>query len=81
MSLHAKDLLRALARVKGDVGSKLDIMGEASLNHGIVPDTTNLKAQLNAFLKRKSHFALVVDEYGEVMGLVTLEDIHRGDCR
>ena len=31
--------------------------------------------QLNAFLKRKSHFALVVDEYGEVQGLVTLEDI------
>src|SRR5690606_24066898 len=33
------------------------------------------KDQLNAFLKRKSHFALVVDEYGEVQGLVTLEDI------
>ncbi|SNZ21488.1 HlyC/CorC family transporter [Cohaesibacter gelatinilyticus] len=71
--LHAKDLLRALARVKGDV-SKLDIMGEA-IEPWFVPDTTNLKAQLNAFLKRKSHFALVVDEYGEVMGLVTLEDI------
>jgi Mg2+/Co2+ transporter CorB len=71
--LHAKDLLRALARVKGDV-SKLDIMGEAT-EPWFVPDTTNLKAQLNAFLKRKSHFALVVDEYGEVMGLVTLEDI------
>jgi Mg2+/Co2+ transporter CorB len=40
-----------------------------------VPDTTSLKDQLNAFLKRKAHFALVVDEYGEVMGLVTLEDI------
>lgn len=40
-----------------------------------VPDTTSLKAQLNAFLKRKMHFALVVDEYGEVQGLVTLEDI------
>ncbi|MGB6427252.1 MAG: transporter associated domain-containing protein, partial [Methyloceanibacter sp.] len=40
-----------------------------------VPDTTNLKDQLNAFLKRKAHFAIVVDEYGEVMGLVALEDI------
>ncbi len=40
-----------------------------------VPDTTTLKDQLNAFLKRKAHFAVVVDEYGEVMGLVTLEDI------
>jgi Mg2+/Co2+ transporter CorB len=40
-----------------------------------VPDTTTLKDQLNAFLKRKAHFAIVVDEYGEVMGLLTLEDI------
>jgi Mg2+/Co2+ transporter CorB len=40
-----------------------------------VPDTTTLKDQLNAFLKKKAHFAIVVDEYGEVMGLVTLEDI------
>jgi Mg2+/Co2+ transporter CorB len=40
-----------------------------------VPDTTTLKAQLAAFLKRKAHFAIVVDEYGEVEGLLTLEDI------
>ena len=40
-----------------------------------VPDTTTLQDQLNAFLRRKSHFAIVVDEYGEVEGLVTLEDI------
>ena len=40
-----------------------------------VPDTTALQDQLNAFLRRKAHFALVVDEYGEVEGLVTLEDI------
>jgi Mg2+/Co2+ transporter CorB len=40
-----------------------------------VPDATSLSDQLNAFLKRKAHFALVVDEYGEVQGLVTLEDI------
>ena len=40
-----------------------------------MPDTTSLTDQLNAFLKRKSHFALVVDEYGDVQGLVTLEDI------
>lgn len=71
--LHAKDLLRAVAKLKGDA-SQLDIMSVAS-EPWYVPDTTSLKAQLNAFLKRKSHFALVVDEYGEVMGLVTLEDI------
>jgi Mg2+/Co2+ transporter CorB len=71
--VHAKDLLRALARVGGDA-SKLDIKSVVT-EPWFVPDTTSLKAQLNAFLKRKTHFALVVDEYGEVMGLVTLEDI------
>lgn len=71
--LHAKDLLRSLKAVDGDV-DKLDIMEIAS-KPWFVPDTTSLKAQLNAFLKRKAHFALVVDEYGEVQGLVTLEDI------
>src|SRR5690606_34991087 len=40
-----------------------------------VPDTTGLVDQLRAFLSKKTHFALVVDEYGEVMGLITLEDI------
>jgi len=71
--LHAKDLLRALHAASGDVDS-LDILAIAR-PPWFVPDTTNLHDQLNAFLKRKSHFALVVDEYGEVMGLVTLEDI------
>ena len=40
-----------------------------------VPETTAVRAQLNAFLRKKSHFALVVDEYGALMGLLTLEDI------
>jgi Mg2+/Co2+ transporter CorB len=40
-----------------------------------VPDTTTLHDQLNAFLRKKAHVAIVVDEYGEVEGLVTLEDI------
>ena len=71
--LHAKQLLRALRDSKGDL-SKLDIMAIA-VPPWFVPDTTTLKDQLNAFLKRKAHFAIVVDEYGEVMGLLTLEDI------
>src|SRR6188508_2206999 len=71
--LHAKTLLRALRDSKGDV-SKIDIMALAT-PPWFVPDTTTLKDQLNVFLKRKAHFAIVVDEYGEVMGLVTLEDI------
>ena len=71
--LHAKDLLRELNAVGGDE-SKIDVDAIA-LEPWFVPDTTTLDAQLKAFRKRKTHFALVVDEYGEVMGLVTLEDI------
>ncbi len=71
--LHAKPLLKALRDANGDL-SKLDIMSLA-VPPWFVPDSTTLKDQLNAFLKRKAHFAIVVDEYGVVMGLVTLEDI------
>jgi Mg2+/Co2+ transporter CorB len=71
--LHARPLLRALRDSRGDV-SKIDVMALAT-PPWFVPDTTTLKDQLDAFLKRKAHFAIVVDEYGEVMGLLTLEDI------
>lgn len=71
--LHAKDLLRALNEVGNDF-ARLDVMKIAS-KPWFVPDTTSLEEQLNAFLRRKAHIAVVVDEYGEVEGLVTLEDI------
>lgn len=71
--LHAKDLLRALNEVGNDF-SQIDVMKIAA-KPWFVPDTTTLQDQLNAFLRRKTHFAIVVDEYGEVEGLVTLEDI------
>ena len=71
--LHARDLLKALAMTGGTVDS-LDI-GAIVREPWFIPDTTNLKDQLNAFLKRRTHFALVVDEYGALQGLVTLEDI------
>jgi Mg2+/Co2+ transporter CorB len=71
--LHAKDLLRALDAVSGDA-SKLKVE-EIALDSWYVPATTSLRDQLKAFLARKTHFALAVDEYGEVMGLITLEDI------
>lgn len=71
--LHAKDLLRALAAAGGDA-SKLKI-DDIAIEAWFVPDTTSVRDQLQAFLRRKTHFALVVDEYGVVQGLVTLEDI------
>jgi len=70
--LHAKDLARAIAAV--DSIDQLDIAAIAT-DPWFVPETTNLKDQLNTFLKRRAHFALVVDEYGALQGLVTLEDI------
>lgn len=71
--LHARTLFKALRDADGD-SSKVDVMAIAT-PPWFVPDTTTLKAQLAAFLKGKNHFAIVVDEYGEVMGLLTLEDI------
>ncbi|MGE0280344.1 MAG: transporter associated domain-containing protein [Rhizobiaceae bacterium] len=71
--LHAKDLLRELSEAGNDY-TKLDIM-KLAMKPWFVPDTTTLQDQLNAFLRRKSHFAIVIDEYGEVEGLLTLEDI------
>ncbi len=71
--LHAKDLLRALHAAGGDAG-KIDIANLAT-PPWFVPDTTPLYEQLKAFRARKTPFALVVDEYGELEGLVTLEDI------
>src|SRR5947207_11323313 len=71
--LHAKDLLRAIQAADGDL-SKINV-AELALPPWFVPDIRPLSEQLKAFRRRKTHFALVVDEYGEVMGLVTLEDI------
>ncbi|WP_274626516.1 HlyC/CorC family transporter [Arvimicrobium flavum] len=71
--LHAKDLLRELNEAGNDF-SRIDVAKIAS-KPWFVPDTTTLQDQLNAFLRRKAHFAIVVDEYGEMEGLVTLEDI------
>jgi Mg2+/Co2+ transporter CorB len=71
--LHAKDLLRAIQAADGDL-SRIDVAAIAR-PPWFVPEIRPLSEQLKAFRRRKTPFAVVVDEYGEVMGLVTLEDI------
>ncbi|OYX43228.1 MAG: hypothetical protein B7Z02_09470 [Rhodobacterales bacterium 32-67-9] len=78
--IHAKDLLRAVERFlrtgdgQLDSISDLDILSVAKPPY-FVPETTPLDEQMREFLKRRTHFALVVDEYGDLRGLITLEDI------
>jgi Mg2+/Co2+ transporter CorB len=78
--IHAKDLLRAVDKtLRSSDGTlvalkDLDILAVAMKPY-FVPETTPLDEQMREFLKRRSHFALVVDEYGELRGLITLEDI------
>lgn len=71
--LHARDILRALSTAGWDADN-LDIKAIAS-TAWFVPETTSLREQLDAFLTERGHLALVVDEYGALQGLVTLEDI------
>lgn len=78
--IHAKDLLREVDRlVRGEdrnIASirDLDIV-KIAMKPYFIPDTTSLDEQMREFLKRRTHFALVVDEYGALQGLITLEDI------
>lgn len=71
--LHAKDLLRALWDAEGKAES-IDFEALAREPY-FAPETTTLQEQLDAFKLKQEHFALIVDEYGALMGLVTLEDI------
>lgn len=71
--LHAKDLLRAALPMGGDL-AKLDL-DTILRKPWFVPETTPVKDQLDQFLSKGQHFALVVDEYGELQGMITLEDI------
>ena len=78
--LHAKDLLRSIEPklVTGDHGpamtAEFDVR-TVMMEPYFVPETTTLNDQMREFLRRKAHFALVVDEYGALQGLITLEDI------
>jgi Mg2+/Co2+ transporter CorB len=71
--LHTKHLALALVEHRGDLAA-CNVVGLAT-PPWFVPDTTTLEEQLDAFREQRTHFALVVDEYGALQGLVTLEDI------
>ncbi|WP_430464096.1 HlyC/CorC family transporter [Tabrizicola sp.] len=74
--IHAKDLLREVDRLRraGEGVENLDIV-KVAMKPYFIPDTTTLDEQMREFLKRRTHFAIVVDEYGAIQGLITLEDI------
>jgi Mg2+/Co2+ transporter CorB len=79
--IHAKDLLREVHRLTQETDSPdpqslttLDIV-KVAMKPYFIPETTTLDEQMREFLARRTHFALVVDEYGALQGLITLEDI------
>ena len=71
--LHAKDVLKAISKTSGDF-SQIDAK-KIARDAWFVPETTSVVKQLRAFQHKREHFALVVDEYGALMGVLTLEDI------
>jgi Mg2+/Co2+ transporter CorB len=76
--VHAKDLLREVDRlVRGEEAQGIEALDivKVAMKPYFIPDTTALDEQMREFLARRTHFALVVDEYGALQGLITLEDI------
>ena len=78
--VHAKDMLRAMhALMFGPHASPNGLadfdIKTVAMEPYFVPETTTLDDQMREFLRRHTHFALVVDEYGSLQGLITLEDI------
>lgn len=71
--LHTKLLLRALHTYQGDIDN-FNVMS-ATTQPWFVLETTSLLDQLQSFRRRREHFAIVVDEYGVIQGIVTLEDL------
>lgn len=78
--VHAKDLLRAMYKlIGGPDGEAAELKNfnvvSVAMKPYFVPETSTLDEQMRQFLRRHTHFALVVDEYGSLQGLITLEDI------
>ncbi|WP_422028252.1 HlyC/CorC family transporter [Roseovarius sp.] len=78
--VHAKDLLRAMYKLVSEGGLSDEVLKnfditDVAMKPYFVPETTTLDDQMRQFLRLRTHFALVVDEYGVLQGLITLEDI------
>ena len=78
--VHAKDLLRAMYKLVSEGGLSDEVLknfsiADVAMKPYFVPETTTLDDQMRQFLRLRTHFALVVDEYGVLQGLITLEDI------
>ncbi|MBK0328306.1 HlyC/CorC family transporter [Rhodobacteraceae bacterium F11138] len=79
--VHAKDLLRAMYnQISGNDAAAAQPLSrfkitDVAMPPYFVPETTTLDDQMRQFLRMRTHFALVVDEYGSLQGLITLEDI------
>ena len=71
--LHTKLLARQMRNAEPDKAA-IDLTAAIS-EPWFIPETTTLLEQLQVFRERKEHFALVVDEYGSLLGLITREDI------
>jgi Mg2+/Co2+ transporter CorB len=71
--LHAKALLREVQDHDGHI-DEMDIPAVAT-KPWFIPESTDCLSQLQAFRQRREHFALVIDEYGALQGVVSLEDI------
>ena len=69
--VHSRDSLRLLSREQFDKTSML----RAATEIYFIPEGTPLNVQLLKFQRRKERIGLIVDEYGDIQGLVTLEDI------
>ncbi|MCC5974411.1 MAG: HlyC/CorC family transporter [Rubellimicrobium sp.] len=78
--LHSKDVLRGMRKLLNDDGPEAGVLAdfnimEVAREAYFIPETTALDDQMRQFLRQRRHFALVVDEYGALQGLITLEDI------
>ncbi|MBE9476964.1 MAG: HlyC/CorC family transporter [Proteobacteria bacterium] len=78
--IHSKDLLRAVEKLSRNTNDRQEALDKLKIMDVVmkpyfVPETTALDDQMRQFLRRRTHFAIVVDEYGALQGLITLEDI------